>query len=143
MASCLLVGYVWLAAAGVLWLRFGLASEGPAFDAALHAVFLGFVISMVFAHAPVIVPAVFRAAVPYRRHFYANLVLLHASLLLRVVGGDAAGHRTAWQLGGVLNEVALLCFLAVTAAAVRAGRRQRRTPTVASPARQPVAAARP
>ena len=123
MATCLLAGYGWLAVGGVLWLRFGLASEGRAFDAELHAVFLGFVIGMVMAHAPVIVPAVFRAAVPYRRHFYAHLVLLHASLLLRVVGGDLAGNHTAWQVGGVLNEVALLCFLAVTLVAVRAGRR--------------------
>lgn len=123
MATCLLAGYGWLAVAGVLWLRTGLSSEGPGFDAALHAVFLGFVIGMVMAHAPVIVPAVFRAAVPYRRHFYAPLILLHASLVLRVVGGDLAGNHTAWQVGGVLNEVALLCFLAVTVVAVRSGRR--------------------
>jgi hypothetical protein len=123
MAICLLTGYGWLAVAGVLWLRTGLSSEGPGFDAALHAVFLGFVIGMVMAHAPVIVPAVFRAAVPYRRHFYAHLTLLHASLLLRLVGGDLAGNHTAWQVGGVLNEIALLCFLAVTVVAVRDGRR--------------------
>lgn len=57
MASCLLAGYGWLATAGVLWLRFGTLSDGPAFDAMLHALFLGFVIGMVFAHAPVIAPA--------------------------------------------------------------------------------------
>jgi len=123
MATCLLAGYGWLAVAGGLWLRFGMSSAGRAFDAELHAVFLGFVTGMVMAHAPVIVPAVFRAAVPYRRHFYAHLVLLHGSLLLRVVGGDLADNHAAWQLGGVLNEVALLCFLAVTVVAVRAGRR--------------------
>jgi uncharacterized membrane protein len=39
--------------------------------------------SMVFAHAPVIVPAVLRVALPFRRGFYAYLVLLHASLALR------------------------------------------------------------
>ena len=142
MASCLLVGYLWLAAAGALWLWFGLAAEGPAFDAELHALFLGFVISMVFAHAPVIVPAVFRAAVPYRRHFYAHVLLLHASLLLRVVGGDAAGNHTVWQVSGVLNEVALLCFLVVTAAAVRSGRRNR-APSVASPTMRALVSARP
>ena len=142
MAACLLFGYAWLAVAGALWLRFGLAGEGSAFDAELHALFLGFVIGMVLAHAPVIVPAVFRARVPYRRHFYAHLALLHASLLLRVVGGDAAGNHTAWQVGGVLNEVALLCFLAVTAAAVRSGR-QAPAPSVAIPARRPLVGARP
>jgi hypothetical protein len=125
MAVCLLAGYSWLAITGGLWLGFGTLDDGPAFDAMLHALFLGFVIGMVFAHAPVIVPAVFRAAVPYRRHFYAHVVLLHASLLLRLVGGDLAGSHTAWQVGGVLNEVALLCFLAVTIHAVREGRRTR------------------
>lgn len=128
IAVCLLAGYAWLVVAGVLWLRFGTLTDGPAFDAQLHAVFLGFVMGMVFAHAPVIVPAVFRSAVPYRRHFYAHVVLLHASLLLRLVGGDLAGNQTAWQVGGVLNEVALLCFIGVTVAAVRQGRRDRRTP---------------
>jgi hypothetical protein len=126
MAVCLLTGYGWLATAGVLWLRFGTLSDGPAFDAQLHALFLGFVIGMVFAHAPVIVPAVFRAAVPYRPHFYGPVLVLHTSLLLRLLGGDLAGNQLAWQVGGVLNEVALLCFIAVTVVAVVQGRRDRR-----------------
>ncbi len=128
MAVCLLTGYAWLAVAGGLWLTVGTVDDGAAFDAMLHALFLGFVIGMVLAHAPVIVPAVFRATVPYQRHFYGPLVLLDASLLLRVVGGDLAGNRIAWQVGGVLNEVALLCFLAVTIHAVRAGRRRLAAP---------------
>jgi hypothetical protein len=137
MAVCLLTGYGWLATAGVLWLRFGTLSDGPAFDAQLHALFLGFVIGMVFAHAPVIVPAVFRAAVPYRPHFYAPLLLLHTSLLLRLLGGDLASNRLAWHVGGVFNEVALLCFIGVTVVAVAQGRRDRRR------ARQPLTHARP
>src|SRR5581483_3470843 len=59
MAVALLAGYAWLGVAGVLWLIHGLRPPGGfAYDAALHALFLGFVMSMVFAHAPVIVPAV-------------------------------------------------------------------------------------
>ncbi|HEU4677021.1 MAG TPA: hypothetical protein VFS29_13580 [Motilibacteraceae bacterium] len=123
MAVCLLCGYGWLALAGSLWLAFGTLEDGSAYDAMLHALFLGFVIGMVFAHAPVIVPAVFRAAVPYRPHFYGHVALLQGSLLLRIVGGDVAGSRLLWQVGGVLNEVALLCFVAVTAHAVRSARR--------------------
>jgi hypothetical protein len=137
MAVCLLAGYGWLATAGVLWLRFGTLSDGPAFDAQLHALFLGFVIGMVFAHAPVIVPAVFRAAVPYRPHFYGHVILLHGSLLLRLLGGDLAGNQLAWQVGGVLNEVALLCFIGVTVGAVVQGRRDRRR------TRQPLTHPRP
>ena len=136
MAVCLLTGYVWLAVAGGLWLGFGTLGDGPAYDAMLHALFLGFVIAMVFAHAPVIVPAVFGATVPYRTHFYGPLALLQASLLLRVAGGDLLGSQVAWQVGGVLNEVALLCFLAVTIHAVRTGRRHAATPTFPRPQRR-------
>ncbi|MGN6332398.1 MAG: hypothetical protein ACTHOD_12205 [Motilibacteraceae bacterium] len=123
MAVCLLAGYGWLALAGSLWLAFGTLEDGSAYDAMLHALFLGFVIGMVFAHAPVIVPAVFRAAIPYRPHFYGHVALLQGFLLLRIVGGDVAGSRLLWQVGGVLNEIALLCFVAVTAHAVRSARR--------------------
>jgi hypothetical protein len=124
MAVCLLAGYAWLAVAGVLWLRFGNLTDGAAFDAMLHAVFLGFVMGMVFAHAPVIVPAVFHAAVPYRPRFYWHFYLLHASLLLRLIGGDLAGDHLCLQIGGVLNEVAILAFIASTGTAVVEGRRQ-------------------
>jgi hypothetical protein len=127
MAVCLLAGYVWLATAGALWAGFGTLGDGRAYDAMLHALFLGFVIGMVFAHAPVIVPAVFRAPVPYLPRFYIHVALLHLSLVLRLVGGDLAGSRVSWQVGGVLNEVALLLFVASTCAAVVHGRRRRTT----------------
>ena len=123
MAVCLLTGYAWLAVGGVLWLLFGNLSDGAAFDAMLHAIFLGFVMGMVFAHAPVIVPAVFHAAVPYRTRFYWHFLLLHVSLLLRIIGGDLAGNRLCWQIGGVLNEVAVLLFIGSTGIAVVQGRK--------------------
>ncbi len=74
--------------------------------------------SMVFAHAPVIVPAVLRVPVPYTRGFYAQLALLHLALALRLLGGDLAGSTALWQWGGILGEVAIVLFLAATAAAV-------------------------
>jgi hypothetical protein len=110
IALCLLIGYAWLATAGLLWLASGAHAAGPAYDAMLHAVFLGFVISMVFGHAPVIVPAVLR--------FYAHLALLHAGLVVRIVGGDVLGMEGMRQLGGVLNVLALLLFVASSAASV-------------------------
>lgn len=121
MAAALLTGYGWLAVGGGLWVAVGRMGGGPAYDAMLHAVFLGFVISMIFAHAPVIVPAVLGRPLPYRPVLYVPLALLHASLVLRLVGGDAAGDLAAWQWGGVLNEVALLLFIALAAGAVIRG----------------------
>ncbi|MEO5918120.1 MAG: hypothetical protein ABIQ17_01030 [Candidatus Limnocylindrales bacterium] len=118
VALSLLAGYAWLAVAGAGWLAFGSTIGGSLYDVMLHALFLGFVISMVFGHAPVILPAVLRTPLPYRPRFYAHLVLLHAGLLLRIVGGDLLGSETAWQTGGVLNVTALLLFVVSSAVAL-------------------------
>lgn len=135
IALCLLIGYGWLAVAGALWLGFG-AAVGSAYDAQVHALFLGFVISMVFGHAPVIVPAVLRVPLPFRPRFYLHLVLLHVGLLLRIAGGDLLGMPTMWLAGGVLSVAALLLFVGSSVAAVGqalAGRRSFRRPGSASP----------
>ena len=111
MAVSLLCGYFWLAAAGMLWITF--ADDfvaGPKYDAMLHTVFLGFVFSMIFAHAPVIFPSITGLALPFRRGFYLHLVLLHGALLLRV-GGDLVLSTAAQQWGGVGNIAAVLLFL--------------------------------
>jgi len=77
------------------------------YDAALHAVFVGFVFSMVFGHAPVIFPAVLRVAVPYHPSFYVPLALLHGSLAVRLAG-DAAARYDWTRAGGLLNALANL-----------------------------------
>jgi hypothetical protein len=120
MAASMLGGYFWLGVAGAVWLLGGTVTEGAAYDAVVHAVFLGYTLSMVMAHAPVILPAVLRRRLPYHPALWAPLVLLHASLALRLWIGDALGVAAAWQVGGVLNVTALLLFVAVAAwAAVR------------------------
>ncbi|MBI3360766.1 MAG: hypothetical protein HY023_06610 [Chloroflexi bacterium] len=119
IAACLLPGYVWLAAAGGLWLYWGERFvAGPLYDAMLHSIMLGFVFSLIFGHAPLIVPAVMNVAVPYRPAFYAHLALLHLSLILRVAG-DLASSPALRMWGGMLNVIALLLFLANTARAAR------------------------
>ncbi|HEY9525074.1 MAG TPA: hypothetical protein VIR33_17685, partial [Thermopolyspora sp.] len=141
MAVALLTGYGWLAVAGVLWAAFGRMIAGHAYDAMLHAVFLGFVISMIFAHAPVIIPAVLGRPLPYRPFLYIPLVLLHAALVLRLIGGDLAGNMVAWQWGGSLNEVALLLFMVLAATSVLRARTTVRRPT--GPSRRPAQSAMP
>ena len=126
IAACLLPGYAWLAAAGVVWMAAGPVTSGPVYDSALHAIFLGFVISMVFGHAPVILPGVLRVPLPYHPAFYGHLALLHAGLLLRVIGGDVLDIPGAWRLGGTLNVVAVLLFLVVSIAAAGIGTAARR-----------------
>jgi hypothetical protein len=122
MAISLLAGYAWLLVAGALALGFGAVAAGPRYDALLHSVFLGFVFSMIFAHALVILPAVTGLAVPFRPIFYAHLGLLHAALVLRV-GSDLLGWTEGRQWGGLLTVVALLVFMANTALAVVTHRR--------------------
>jgi hypothetical protein len=118
MALGLLAGYFWLGVAGAVWLLRGAVVDGPAYDAVVHAAFLGFTISMVMAHAPVILPAVLRRPLAYHPALLGPLALLHASLALRLWVGDALGHPLAWRTGGVLNIVALLGFLATAGWAV-------------------------
>ena len=129
MAGCLLSGYVWLAVAGAIWVLAGAVMEGPAYDGVIHAVFLGFTMSMIMAHAPVILPAVLRCRLPYHPVMIAPPVLLHASLLLRLCIGDAHGVDLARQVGGGLNVVALLGFAVITAGAVIRSERLRHVAT--------------
>ncbi len=122
IAVCLLSGYVWLAVgSSVILFAGGLAAGSPSYDAALHALTLGFVFAMVFGHAPIIFPAVLRVAVPYHPAFYAPLLLLHVSLIVRLAG-DTTGQYAWLRVGGLLNSLALLAFVAGTASAVIRGR---------------------
>ncbi|HEX5828936.1 MAG TPA: hypothetical protein VFY23_15535 [Candidatus Limnocylindrales bacterium] len=128
IAVCLLAGYAWLAIGGLTWLAWGATPPLLARDAMIHALFLGFVISMVFGHAPVILPAVLRVPLPYRPWFYGHVALLHAGLVVRVLVGDVLGFTAAWQLGGVLTVAAMALFVVASAstvlASLLAGRRR-------------------
>ncbi len=117
MAVCMLVGYGWLGIGGIFAMIYGGVIAGPQYDAIQHAVFVGFVISMIFAHAPVIFPAVLGKPVPFHPIFYSHLALLHISLILRVVG-DLMLSMPLRQWGGLLNAVAILLFLANTVGAI-------------------------
>ena len=126
MATSMLAGYCWLLVAGGLWLLHGEALDGGGYDVVVHATFLGFTVSMIMAHGPVILPAVLRRPLPYRTVLWLPLVLLHASLVLRLWLGDALHVRVAWQVGGALNVAALLLFFGLAAWLILtdAGRRE-------------------
>lgn len=113
IAYCLFAGFLWLGLGGILQLYFGGVYAGPYYDAALHAIFVGFVISMIFGHAPMIFPAILGAPVIYRPAFYAHLILLHLSLIIRILG-DLTDQLAVRRWGGFLNEAAILLFLGMT-----------------------------
>jgi hypothetical protein len=91
----------------------------------LHSVLVGYVFSMVFGHAPLILPAVTGRHLPYHPRFYLHLAVLHTALILRVAG-DLAGWPAGRLWGGLLNGVAIVAFLVSSALAVAgaAGQRQ-------------------
>ena len=122
IAACLLSGYFWLLAAGLLGLA-GALTPGHAWrDAALHAIGLGFVFAMVFGHATIIFPAVTRIRIPYHPVLYLPLVLLHLTLALRVFGG-LAGNFDLRHNAALLNGLVLLVFIATVVTLVRRGKR--------------------
>lgn len=127
-AACLLAGYAWLAVTAGIWVAAGPVRDGALYDASTHAVLLGFVISMIMAHAPIIFPAVLRHPLPYTPWMYLPAALLHASLILRIVVGDARGVVGAVRWGGALNIAALLLFFAIAIGSALLSRRRDRKP---------------
>lgn len=117
IALCMLLGYFWLLAGGAIAMWHGFL-YGGSYDAALHAVFLGFVFSMIFGHAPVIFPAVLGVRMTFSPWFYLHLVVLHLSVVLRV-GGGLMEWLPLRQGAVILNVTALLLFLANTVRSLR------------------------
>ena len=118
IAWCLALGLTWLGVGGVLSLVFGAQVAGPRYDAILHVVFIGFVISMIFGHSPIIFPAILGVPINFQPAFYIQLILLHTSLALRVIA-DYANWHTLRMWGGLLNEVAILMFIVMTVLSIR------------------------
>lgn len=122
-AASLLLGYFWLlvSAFSLALAPPGIAAMGH--DAAVHAIALGFVLSMVFAHAPIILPAVLGAPVRYTAALYVPTLLLEASVAVRLFADFSERVEllpvSAWTT--VASMVLYGLILASTAATV-AGR---------------------
>ncbi|GAA3768058.1 hypothetical protein GCM10022240_20600 [Microbacterium kribbense] len=149
MAACILAGYLWLAVAGVA-LLFGDPTAQPAYDAVIHAVFLGYTISMIMAHATTILPAVLHIALPYRAGLWVPAGILQLSLVVRLWFGDGLGSQAGWQIGGVLGVIALLLFVLTAITSAVMGPLKKAPPVRIRPARTtpgagaaPAAASRP
>jgi hypothetical protein len=110
-AISLLTGYGWLIVSGVWGLVYGFHPAGMHYDALLHLIFVGFVFSMIFAHAAVIIPSLSGKMVPYHHCFYLPLILLHSFLAVRVIG-DFLGYTAVRMIGSYGNVAAILLFLA-------------------------------
>jgi hypothetical protein len=110
-AACLIGGYLWLGTAGLLLLVIPPETAIYARDAAIHAITIGFVLSMIFGHAPIILPAVLGVRIRYGPAAYVPLAVLHLSVLLRVFG-DLFEADEMRVLSGPVTIVALAGYAA-------------------------------
>ena len=110
-AACLLAGYFWLGLAGLVLLVAPPGATAFSYDAAVHAIAIGFVLSMIFGHAPIILPAVIGLRVRYSAAAYAPLVLLHLSVLLRVAA-DLFERVELRAISGPVTIIALAGYAA-------------------------------
>lgn len=106
--SLLLAGYFWMIICGVLMIFDHISIF--TYDAMLHAFFLGFTFSMIFAHAPIIFPGVAGLVIrPFHWSLFVWGVLLQVSLAIRIAG-DLLFHPNCRAMGGMLNAIVILLF---------------------------------
>jgi F0F1-type ATP synthase membrane subunit c/vacuolar-type H+-ATPase subunit K len=117
IAAALICGYAWLLVAGIVGLSQQQLYAGSSYDAFTHAIFLGFVFSMIFGHAPIIFPAITKVKIPYHSSFYLPLILLQISLLLRL-SGDFLYMAELRKTGGILHAFSIVLFILVLASSV-------------------------
>ena len=108
-AIALIFGYIWLAVSGVLFLFEGTGSIP--YDALMHAFFLGFVFSMIFAHAPIILPGVVGLKFkPYHASLYVWVIMLQLTLMARLGGGFLEiVEMKKWF--GFMNGITIVLFI--------------------------------
>jgi hypothetical protein len=104
----LITGYAWLLIMSVLLIVQSQLTFG--YDAVLHSFFIGFVFSMIFSHAVIILPAVTQLSVKlYRPVLYLWFVLLQASLVVRIVA-DVAEDSLCRRIAGMVSGITILLF---------------------------------
>ncbi len=119
-ATCILAGYFWMALAGALLLVTPPGTVTFSYDAVVHAIAVGFILSMIFGHAPIILPAVTGAQVRYSAAAYLPLVILHLSVLLRV----AADLIERVDLRAASGPVTIIAFATYAATLIIVSRKQ-------------------
>jgi hypothetical protein len=117
-AVAILAGHAWLGVAGIILVAVALGGAPHGYDAAVHAIAIGFVLSMVFGHAPIILPAVTGLRLRLTNAAYVPLALLHASLALRLAG-DLSAWSELRQTSGLVTVLALVGYAATLAVTSR------------------------
>ena len=113
-AACMLLGYGWLIIAGLELLAGPLHLTFLWYDATVHAVTLGFVLSMVFGHTLIIFPSVIGLKLRYSPLLYLPLLLLQISVAIRIAA-DFSASTELRSLSGFLTVAAVALFAVIIA----------------------------
>lgn len=106
IGTSLLTGYFWLALNG--WIIGWMEDHPFYYDLYLHTFFLGFIFSMIWAHAPIILPMVFKVQVNiFHPILWVGWGLFQVTLFGRLTA--ALMESSEWRMVfGVLNGCAIL-----------------------------------
>ncbi len=106
--SLLLAGYFWMLVCGIIMIyEFETIFN---YDAMLHAFFLGFTFSMIFAHAPIIFPGVAGLNMqPFHSSLFVWAILLQITVAMRIFAGLSM-NSSLRSLSGMLSAVVILFF---------------------------------
>jgi len=108
-AVAILLGHCWLGVAAVFLAMAPAGATAFSYDACVHAITIGFALSMILGHAPIILPAVTGFRLRYSGIAYAPLVLLHISVVLRIAG-DILEQGDVRSAGGLATVLALAAY---------------------------------
>lgn len=125
IGTLLMIGYLWLATAGIVCTIQRPPTSRNGYDAVVHSLFLGFTMGMILGHAPIILPAVLQVRLEWTTWFWLPAFLLEASLLVRIGIGDGLDRSAAVQAGGTVNVLSLLTLVAVIATHIQPRTRAR------------------
>ena len=114
------VGYLWLGVAGAALMAAPPAIAPYGYDLTLHAILIGFVLSMAFGHSVIVIPAITGAAAPYHPTMYVGLALLHLSVAARICG-DLLAVEPARLASGALTVCGLIAFGAALGWRIKSG----------------------
>ncbi|WP_216386595.1 hypothetical protein [Arcanobacterium phocae] len=117
-AVSLLAGYIWLIVSALVLIVTAFPPGTILYDLVIHAIFVGFAMSMIMAHAPIIFPAVLGLPVPFVAAMWIPLIALHVGLGIRVSSQILVGQADLWIIGAVTNLLAILGFLVTTATVI-------------------------
>jgi hypothetical protein len=107
-------GYVWLGFQGLVLLF--MESHALYYDLMLHTFFLGFVFSMIWAHAPIIFPTIFALRIsPYHPVLWLSWSIFQLTLMGRILF-SLMGEFELRKIFGVANGFAILIQFALMAA---------------------------